>query len=96
MTTVVVDVTSSRNEVTPIVEPASMLKKAFLAAFMLGAATVGQTFGLELQKGDHICIVGGTVAERMQHYGWLEARLTARFPDHELVFRNLEIGRAHV
>ena len=66
-----------------------MLKKAFLAAFMLGAATVGQSFGLELKKGDHICIVGGTVAERMQHYGWLEARLLARFPEHELVFRNL-------
>lgn len=66
-----------------------MLKKAFLAAFMLGAASLGQAFGLELQKGDHICIVGGTVAERMQHYGWLEARLLARFPEHELVFRNL-------
>jgi putative heme-binding domain-containing protein len=44
---------------------------------------------LELQKGDHICIVGNTLAERMQHVGWLETRLHAEFPQHELVFRNL-------
>lgn len=44
---------------------------------------------LELKKGDHICIVGGTFAERMQHYGWLETLIHSRFPQHELVFRNL-------
>lgn len=44
---------------------------------------------LELKKGDHICIVGGTFAERMQHYGWLETMIHSRFPQHELVFRNL-------
>lgn len=44
---------------------------------------------LELKKGDHICIIGNTLAERMQHYGWLETLLHARFPDHELVIRNL-------
>ena len=44
---------------------------------------------LRLQKGDHICIVGNTLAERMQHYGWLETLIHARFPQQELVFRNL-------
>ncbi|HUQ71764.1 MAG TPA: PVC-type heme-binding CxxCH protein, partial [Planctomycetaceae bacterium] len=44
---------------------------------------------LELQKGDHICIVGNTLAERMQHFGWLETLLVARFPEHDLTFRNL-------
>lgn len=44
---------------------------------------------LELQKDDHICIVGGTFAERMQHYGWLETMIVSRFPQHNLVFRNL-------
>ncbi len=43
----------------------------------------------ELKKGDHICIVGGTMAERMQQYGWLETLIHARFPDHDLVFRNM-------
>ena len=40
---------------------------------------------LRLQKGDHICIVGNTLAERMQHYGWLETLIHARFPQQELV-----------
>lgn len=44
---------------------------------------------LELKKGDHVCIVGGTVAERMQHFGWLETYIHAQHPQHELVFRNL-------
>ena len=44
---------------------------------------------LELQSGDHICILGGTYAERMQHYGWLETMIVSRYPQHNLVFRNL-------
>src|SRR5438309_8599632 len=48
-----------------------------------------QAAGLELKKGDHICIIGNTLAERMQHDGWLETLIHARFPQHELVFRNL-------
>src|SRR5262245_17797045 len=44
---------------------------------------------LELRRGDHICIIGNTLAERMQHYGWLETLIHSRFPQHELVFRNL-------
>ena len=44
---------------------------------------------LELKKGDHICIIGNTLAERMQHDGWLETLIHARFPRRELVFRNL-------
>src|SRR4051812_7501888 len=42
-----------------------------------------------LNPGDHICIIGNTLAERMQHDGWLETLLHARFPKHDLVIRNL-------
>jgi glucose/arabinose dehydrogenase len=42
-----------------------------------------------LQPGDNICIIGNTLGERMQYDGWLEATIQARFPRHELVFRNL-------
>ena len=41
------------------------------------------------EKGDNICILGNTLAERMQHDGWLEAYLYARYPDAELTIRNL-------
>jgi putative heme-binding domain-containing protein len=43
----------------------------------------------ELKPGDHICIIGNALAERMQHDGWLETLLHARFPKHHLVIRNL-------
>src|SRR5688572_12132836 len=43
----------------------------------------------KLEKGDHVCIIGNALAERMQHDGWLEAYLHARFPDHDLTIRNL-------
>jgi putative heme-binding domain-containing protein len=45
--------------------------------------------GLELRPGDHVCIIGNTLAERMQHHGWLETLIHSRFPRHELVVRNL-------
>ncbi len=51
------------------------------------APTVAEKF--ELKPGDHICIIGNTLAERMQHDGWLETYLYSRFPKHNLVFRNL-------
>ncbi len=44
---------------------------------------------LELNTGDRISIIGNTLAERMQHDGWLETMWQARFPDRQLVFRNL-------
>jgi putative heme-binding domain-containing protein len=44
---------------------------------------------LEIQPGDHICIIGNTLADRMQHDGWLETYIQSRFPTHNLVFRDL-------
>lgn len=61
---------------------------ALLAFFVAVSATHAQA-KLELKKGDHISIVGNTLAERMQHHGWLETYITTRFPQHDLSFRNL-------
>ena len=44
---------------------------------------------LELRKDDHICIIGNTLADRMQHSGWLESLIYTRFAKDNLVFRNL-------
>jgi glucose/arabinose dehydrogenase len=65
------------------------MKWNVLGLLVLLTASVAQAAPFELKKGDHICIVGNTLAERMQHHGWLETRITARFPDYDLVFRNL-------
>ncbi len=43
----------------------------------------------ELRPDDHVCLIGNTLADRMQHDGWLETYLHSRFPTHKLVFRNL-------
>ena len=59
---------------------------ALLVAFSAIAVQAGE---LELKKGDHVCIIGNTLPDRMQHYGWLETLIHARYPDYQLVFRNL-------
>ena len=47
---------------------------------------------LELKPGDHIALIGNTLADRMQHDGWLETLIIAKFPKDDLVFRNLAVA----
>ena len=72
---------------------ASWLIAALVMAVPMGftsaSAVSAADAKLQLNKGDHICIVGSGLAERMQHAGWLETLIHARFPQHDLVFRNL-------
>jgi glucose/arabinose dehydrogenase len=74
------------------------MKKTFRCSVALAAAllafsavTTGQRANarFELRPGDHISIIGNTLAERMQYDGWLETMIHARFPAHDLTFRNL-------
>ena len=44
---------------------------------------------LTLAKGDHICLVGNELGERMQHHNYWETLLHQQFPNQELVVRNL-------
>jgi putative membrane-bound dehydrogenase-like protein len=44
---------------------------------------------LELSQGDHVCLVGNTLGERLQHNNSWEALLHLRYPGHNLVVRNL-------
>ncbi|MBT4692700.1 MAG: SGNH/GDSL hydrolase family protein, partial [Planctomycetaceae bacterium] len=44
---------------------------------------------LELPENANITIIGNTLADRMQHYPWLESYTQAMHPNHSLVFRNL-------
>ncbi|MFT7517610.1 MAG: lysophospholipase L1-like esterase, partial [Myxococcota bacterium] len=43
---------------------------------------------ISLAANDHVVIVGGGVADRMQHHGWFETYLQASAPDLNLVIRN--------
>lgn len=69
--------------------PVSLGLLAAASVLLAGPSPAAAQAKLELQKGDHVCIIGNTLAERMQHDGWLETLIQARFPTHELVFRNL-------
>ncbi len=70
-----------------------MLASSFSRAVFLLLAIVGTmpavAAELELKPGDSIAIIGNTLADRMQHFGHLEAQLQARFPKHRLSIRNL-------
>ena len=59
----------------------------FVLSILLVAPQRGAAF--ELKKNEHISIIGNTLADRMQHDNWLETLIYAKFPDKNLVFRNL-------
>lgn len=62
---------------------------AFVASFLPNALPAQEPNEFNPPDNAHICIVGNTLAERMQHDGWLETILYIRYPDKNLVFRNL-------
>lgn len=45
--------------------------------------------GIRLSVGDRIVFIGNTLADRLQHFGWLETRLQLGKPELGLTFRNL-------
>ncbi len=69
----------------------SLVRSVFWAIVLASSAYAPSLSAqqLELKPNDHICIIGNTLAERMQHSGWLEANIQRRFPQHQLVIRNL-------
>jgi glucose/arabinose dehydrogenase len=61
--------------------------QTIVAVLCLAASPVfGQA--IELKKGDHIAIVGSGLADRQQHYAWLETLIHKAYPDLELTIRN--------
>lgn len=62
---------------------------ALLFAIVAAGASAAEASTLELRRGDRLCLVGNTFAERFQLYGYFESGLLAAFPDLELSVRNL-------
>ena len=60
-----------------------------LCCLVFASAAFSDEPTLVLQPGDSIAFIGNTLADRMQHDGWLETRIQAAFPQHGLTFRNL-------
>jgi len=71
-----------------------MKLKVILSVFALIGVSLGHAQPVpapELKPGDHVAIIGGAMADRFQHSGWLETYLYTRYPDCDLVFRNLAV-----
>ena len=64
------------------------MKQILICGIIVLTTFVSKAAQLELNKGDHIVLIGNTLAERMQHHGWLESYVQAALPKHQLVFRN--------
>lgn len=43
----------------------------------------------EFKDGDRVVLIGNTLIEREQRYGYWETAITARYPDRNITFRNL-------
>jgi lysophospholipase L1-like esterase len=56
-------------------------------ALLAAPAVAADAF--ELKDGDRVVLVGATLIEREQRYGYWEAALTSRWPDRNITFRNL-------
>src|SRR5215213_7674868 len=67
---------------------AALLALAMVVAFGGGTIKAAEA-ELTLTKGNHIVLIGNTLAERMQYFGNWETLLHSRFPELELVVRDL-------
>ncbi|MHB1308573.1 MAG: PVC-type heme-binding CxxCH protein, partial [Limisphaerales bacterium] len=74
----------------------SLLRRVALLmlGLWLGGGGAGAADGpvLSLSRGDHLAVIGNTLADRMQHSGHFETLVVARHPEHDLVFRNLAVS----
>ncbi len=78
-----------------------LLSKLWIALSVLALGLARTALAaVELKPDDHVVLVGGALADRMQHTGYFEALVHGRLPQHRLVFRNLaaagdEVGIRH-
>ena len=63
--------------------------KYLTSSVLIAAALAARAQHLELKPGDHISIIGNTLADRMQLDGTLEAMIQQTFPQLDLSVRNL-------
>ena len=60
---------------------------AHFASLAFSSAAAAAAF--DFRPGDRVCLIGNSLAERMQHHGWLETLLQSELAGQNLVFRNL-------
>ncbi|MDB4626296.1 GDSL-type esterase/lipase family protein [bacterium] len=67
----------------------SSLATLVLAAIAVGLCSPGLEAQLNFKDGDRVCIIGNSLASRLQYSGWLESMIQSRSEGKHLTFRNL-------
>jgi lysophospholipase L1-like esterase len=65
-----------------------LLPTLLVLSLCVGPRTT-QAADFKLKDGDRVVLLGSTLIEREQRYGYWETALTARYPDRNITFRNL-------
>ena len=58
-------------------------------SLLMTAVSLRAAAPLELKNGDRVVLIGDTLIEREQLFGYVEERLTVQYPDRNVIFRNL-------
>ncbi|MCA9101371.1 MAG: SGNH/GDSL hydrolase family protein, partial [Planctomycetales bacterium] len=66
----------------------TLMWSAYLFAGPSAVAVSGEP-SLALADGDRVTLIGGTLIERAQQYGYWETLVTCRYPENRITFRNL-------
>src|SRR5712692_5596744 len=66
-----------------------MFRRFLLIAILLIPFPVTAADDFEFKDGDRVVLIGSTLIEREQRYGYWEAALTAANPTKNITFRNL-------
>jgi len=74
-----------------VLDEETAMTKTWIGIVLLFSCFANPAWGQEapFEKGDHVVYIGNTLADRMQHHGWLETYLHALMPELDLTFRNL-------
>jgi hypothetical protein len=64
---------------------------AILSAVALqrATATADEPAPFELRHGDRVVLIGSTLIERAESFGYIETALSSRYPRRNILFRNL-------
>lgn len=69
--------------------PPDLMKTYLMLSFCLAALFAYPATDLALKDGDRVVMVGGSLIEREQQFGYLEMMLHSMFPDKKFTVRNL-------
>ncbi len=83
------DKTAARQRPAKKTDAAATTASAPISALAKPAPAPNEGGVLDLELGDHICLVGNALGERMQHRNHWETMLHQLHPDKELTVRNL-------